>query len=148
MAILLGGISLLIHGSFTIDIQLYDTYYVIAFSHFTVGFLLLQIFSALLYAIINWLGIKTVLLLNWLHFLLTFQLLIIVLYLFSPITGITGSSRRYYSFNSVDGIRDYQRTLAYEVHSFSAFLFGQICLLLNLAISFSARFIQKFKNKN
>jgi cytochrome c oxidase subunit I len=117
-----------------LDIQLYDTYFVIFHFHIFIGFTIFSGILGLVYWLMDWFGIKLRVILNFVHIFTTYLAFWGFMY-FTPRSGIAGYPRRYYSFD--DSYTLFMNSLPFIF--ISVFFLSQILFLIHIVIGIARK---------
>ena len=143
--VLIGLLSFLPIDGSAFDVNLHDTYIVIAAVSLYRAFAVALLFFWSVYIIANRLQLSRVLI--WFHVVTTLVALISVIILQSRYWGLSGAPRRYYAFNEFEKMRNPFNTVRVYVIMLLAFILAQLVFLVNLSIGL-IRKLTKISNRN
>ena len=129
---LIGLISFLPIDTDAFDINLHDTYFVIASVSLYRIFAIVLLFCWSVYIVANRLQLSRVLI--WFHVVTTLVALISFIILQSRHWGLLGIPRRYYAFNEFEKMRNPFNTVKIYAIVLLAFVIAQLIFLVNLSI--------------
>jgi cytochrome c oxidase subunit 1 len=142
---LMGVISFLPINTDAFDINLHDTYIVIASVSLYRVFAVVLLFCWSVYIVANRLQLSHVLI--WLHVVTTLVALISFIILQSRYWGLSGIPRRYYVFTEFEKMRDPFNTVKVYIIVLFAFILAQLLFLVNLSIGLIKKLTEIF-NRN
>jgi len=139
---LMGLISCLAIDTDAFDINLHDTYFVIASVSLYRIFAIVLLFCWSVYVISNRLQLSYVLIL--VHVVTTLACLISVITLQSHHWGLSGPPRRYYAFSEFEKMRNPFNTVKVYAIVLLAFILAQLVFLINLSIGLIKKLMEVF----
>jgi len=142
---LTGVMSFLPIDTDAFDINLHDTYIVIANVSLYRMFAVVLLFCWSVYIISNRLQLSRIL--TWIHVIVALAGLFSFITLQSHSWGLSGAPRRYYAFSEFEKMRDPFNTVAVYVVAISAFIFAQLIFVVNLSIGLIKKLTEVF-NRN
>ncbi|MEO6633320.1 MAG: hypothetical protein ABIN13_16400, partial [Mucilaginibacter sp.] len=129
---LMGAISFLPIDTDAFDINLHDTYIVIASVSLYRVFAIVLLFCWSVYLVASRLKLSRLLI--WVHVAITLVALTSIIMFQSHHWGLSGAPRRYYAFTEFEQMRNPFNTVAVYVVVSLAFIIGQLIFLVNLSI--------------
>ena len=141
----MGLISFLPIDTDAFDINLHDTYIVIASVSLYRMFAVVLLFCWSVYLVANSLQLSRVLI--WFHVVTTLVAVISVIILQSRYWGLSGIPRRYYAFNEFEKMRDPFNAGTIYIVVILAFILAQLIFLVNLSIRLIKK-LTKIFNRN
>lgn len=128
-----------------LDVNLHDTYVVIAWQWIYLGIAVMLLFCWTAYVIVSKLALSNTL--TWVHVIITLVALIYFVVPQSHLWGLSGIPRRYYAFTEFEQRRNPFNAVTVYVVVILAFILAQLVFLVNLSIGLIKK-LMEISNRN